>query len=142
MPIGAMLANDKAAAAFQPGDHASTFGGNHMSAAAGIAVLEAFEEDGILENAAVVGEYLQSRNAELAAKYPQYIESVRGLGLMQGIVLKDASNILPIREAAGEQGMLIISAGANVLRMVPPLILTKEQVDEAYAILDDAFAAL
>lgn len=142
MPIGAMLANDKAAAAFQPGDHASTFGGNHMSTAAGIAVLEAFEEDGILENAAVVGEYLQSKNAELAVKYPQYIETVRGLGLMQGIVLKDAANILPIREAAGEMGMLIISAGYNVLRMVPPLILTKEQVDEAFAILDKAFAML
>ena len=61
---------------------------------------------------------------------------------MQGIVLKDASNILPIREAAGERGMLIISAGANVLRMVPPLIITKEQVDEAAAILDAAFSGL
>ncbi len=142
MPIGAMLAKDKAAEAFHPGDHASTFGGNPMSAAAGLAVLEEFEDKRIVENAAEVGAYLADRSRELAEKYPQHIETVRGLGLMQGIVLNDASKILPVREEAARQGLLIISAGAQVLRMVPPLILQKEHVDEAIRILDSTLSAL
>lgn len=142
MPIGALLAKKKAADAFHPGDHASTFGGNPMSAAAGLAVLKEFEDQRIVENAAEVGAYLQERTAGLAAKYPEMIEGVRGLGLMQGIIVKDPANILRVREAAGEHGLLIISAGSNVLRMVPPLIITKEHVDEAIAILDAAFVSL
>lgn len=141
-PIGAMLAKDKAAAAFHPGDHASTFGGNPMASTAGLAVLEEIEAQNLTENARTVGAYLHGQAETLAAKYPAHIKGVRGLGLMQGIVLNNPDELLTIRLEAGKRGLLIISAGHDVLRMVPPLIIETKHIDEAMSILDEAFAAL
>ncbi|MFR5072709.1 MAG: aminotransferase class III-fold pyridoxal phosphate-dependent enzyme [Bianqueaceae bacterium] len=137
-----MLAKDKAAAAFHPGDHASTFGGNPMASTAGLAVLEEIEAQNLTENARTVGAYLHSQAETLAAKHPAHIKGVRGLGLMQGIVLNNPDELLTIRLEAGKRGLLIISAGHDVLRMVPPLIIETKHIDEAMSILDEAFAAL
>ena len=141
MPIGCMLAKDFCAKAFQPGDHASTFGGNFLSATAGLTVLEEIERMDLVKNAAENGDYLQAKAAELAKKY-DFITEVRGKGLMQGIILTEAELVGKIRVEAAKRGLLIIGAGYTALRMVPPLIISKEEIDQGIAILDEAMAAV
>lgn len=141
MPVGAMLAKDFCAQAFHPGDHASTFGGNFLSATAGLTVLSEMERLHLLENAAAQGAYMQQRAGELKKKYG-FIQEVRGLGLMQGIILSDAQLVGQIRVEAAKRGLLIIGAGYTALRMVPPLIIHREQIDEGIDILDQAMNAV
>ncbi|HEY9685899.1 MAG TPA: acetylornithine transaminase [Coleofasciculaceae cyanobacterium] len=133
-PIGAMLAVDKVAAAFQPGDHASTFGGNPMACTAGKIVLEALLQDGLLSHAAEMGTYLQMRLQELQQQFPA-IQNVRGLGLMQGIELNQP--VADIVKECLENGLLLVGAGANVIRFVPPLTVGKVEIDEALQILSN-----
>ena len=141
VPIGAMLAKDFCARAFAPGDHASTFGGNFLSAAAGLSVLEEIDRLHLLENAQLQGEYLQKLAAKLQEKY-DFITEVRGLGLMQGIILSDALLVGRIREEAAKRGLLVIGAGYTALRIVPPLVISREQIEEGMEILDQAMAAI
>lgn len=141
MPIGAMLAKDFCACAFHPGDHASTFGGNLLSSTAGLTVLDEIDRQHLLENAAEQGAYLQKRARELAEKY-DFITEVRGLGLMQGIILKEAELVGKIRVEAAKRGLLIIGAGYTALRMVPPLIIQKEEIDQGIEILDQSMVAI
>lgn len=132
VPIGALMAKDQVAQAFQPGDHASTFGGNPLACAAGLAALTALLEEGMVDNAAQVGQYFQEKLAELTGKY-DFIKEVRGKGLMIGVELSIEGQ--GIVTACQEQGLLINCAGANVLRFLPPLNIEKKHVDEAVAIL-------
>jgi acetylornithine/N-succinyldiaminopimelate aminotransferase len=135
-PIGAMLAVDKVAAAFQPGDHASTFGGNPMACTAGKIVLEALLQEGVLDHAAEMGTYLQMRLQELQQEFPA-IQNVRGIGLMQGIELNQPAAGI-VKECL-ENGLLLVGAGANVIRFVPALTVGKAEIDEALQILSDVF---
>jgi acetylornithine/N-succinyldiaminopimelate aminotransferase len=131
--IGAMMAKEEIAAVLVPGKHASTFGGNCLACAAGIAVIEAIEEDSLLENAANMGRYAQDKLNELKSKH-FIIDHVRGIGLMIGVQLKGPGK--EIVEKCLEKGLRINCTNESVLRLMPPMIVIKEQIDEAVNILD------
>ncbi len=134
LPIGAMVATEHAASAFEPGSHASTFGGNPLAMAAAHAVLEVMQEDGVLKNVTVIGEYFRKRLGKLKEKYETILE-VRGKGLLIGMEME--REVAGIIAACMEKGLLVASAGPNVLRFVPPLIIAQEDVDRAVSILDE-----
>jgi len=134
-PIGAMLAKQSAADAFVPGDHASTFGGNPLACAAALAAMRTMLEDGVVENCAHVGAYLKDKLLALQQKY-NFIREVRGLGLLLGMELTVEGGGYVKR--CQERGLLINCAAGNVLRLIPPLIITREDADRAVAILDAA----
>ena len=138
VPVGAFLMTEKVASqSLTAGDHGTTYGGNPLAAAAINKVLDLFEENHIIENVVSVGEYLAEKLDELVEKY-DCIETRRGLGLMQGLVFKDS--VAPIIQKALDKGMIIINAGTNIIRFIPPLIITKEHVDEMVAILEACLA--
>ena len=132
-PIGALLAKEKIAAAFVPGSHGSTFGGNPLACAAALATLETILNERILENCRKVGAYFLSRLGELKEKHPR-IREVRGQGLILAVELTVPG--AEFVEKCMEKGLLINSTNGNVLRFVPPLILTRQDVDKAVGILD------
>ena len=137
VPIGAMLTTDAVAAAFAPGDHASTFGGNPLATAAGNAVIDEIMENGILENVNKCGEHLTAKLNALKEKY-SHIKEVRGMGLMQGIELDiPAADVV---KTAIDNGLLLVGAGPDVVRFVPGLIITIDEIDEAMTILDKSLA--
>ncbi len=136
VPCGIMLAKEEVASAFNPGDHASTFGGNPLAAAAGNVVVDELT-GGLLENVKTQGKYLREKLEALAKKHSDVITDVRGMGLMQGIELnKPASEYIA---SAIEKGLLLVGAGSNVIRFVPSLIVTKEDIDKAVDILEKVF---
>ena len=138
LPMGACVAFSRAAGVFTPGDHAATFGGN--VAAAALAELLLSKLQALSANAAESGMYLTQKLKEIAAKYPDKASDVRGMGLMQGLDLK-----VPPRDVIAEcmkRGLLVCSAGYTVLRFVPPLIASKDDIDKAAAIVDEALSAL
>ena len=131
VPVGAFLVNDKvAASSLVPGDHGTTYGGNPLATAAVSAVLVIFEEDGIIDNVNAVAPYLRSRLEELAGSY-DFISGVRGCGLMLGMVF-DTERVKPgdVVKSALSHGLVLITAGSDVLRFLPPLVITKADVDE------------
>jgi len=136
VPIGALLIRDEIAESFGPGDHASTFGGNPLATAAGVAALTAILDEGMLENCQKVGEYFLSRLEEIKKKYP-FVQQVRGRGLILGMELKmEASSI--VKEMM-RKGFLINCTMGNVLRFLPPLIVTQEEVDQMLEALEEVF---
>ena len=136
-PIGAMIAREAYAASLGPGSHGSTFGGNPLMTAAAVAAMRALLEDGVLENCRAMGAYLRSRLEVLQAKYP-FVKEVRGRGLILGMELSlEGGGIV---KKALERGLLINCTVGTVLRFVPPLVVTREEIDEAMAILDDILA--
>jgi acetylornithine/N-succinyldiaminopimelate aminotransferase len=132
--IGAMMAKEELAAKLTPGKHASTFGGNCLACAAGVAVIEAIEEDNLLENAAKMGHYAQEKLNGLKSKH-FIIDHVRGIGLMIGIQLKGPGK--EIVDKCLDKGLRINCTHESVLRMMPAMIVTKGQIDEAVNILDE-----
>ncbi len=133
VPIGAILIKKGIAEGFKPGDHASTFGGNPLATAAGIAALSAILEEGMLQNCQSVGEYFRSRLEGLKKKYP-IIKDVRGKGLILGMELAlDGGSI--VKEMM-QRGFLINCTMGNVLRFLPPLIVTKEEIDPMLEVLE------
>lgn len=133
VPIGALCAR-KEFALFEPGDHASTFGGNPLATAAGLAVCRTLEQENLIENARVRGIQLRGHLEALQTEYPEHIEQVRGWGLIQGLVLKSVSSI-DLVKCAMSKGLLLVPAGSDVVRFVPPLVVTAEEVDQAMEIL-------
>jgi acetylornithine/N-succinyldiaminopimelate aminotransferase len=133
-PIGALLATKEVAAAFVPGSHGSTFGGNPLATAAGIAVVETILDEEILINCNRVGEYFLNRLAELKEKNDR-IREVRGRGLIIAVELTVPGADIVLK--CMKRGLLINCTGGNVLRFVPPLILTKTDVDKALGILSE-----
>lgn len=128
MPIGAFLAAGKAATAMVPGDHGTTYGGNPLVTAAAAKVLELFEKRKIVAHAGEIGGYLAQKLESLVEKYA-VVKERRGLGLIQGLEL--TIPVAPVvREALLEEKLVLISAEANVIRFVPPLVIEREQVDE------------
>jgi len=133
VPVGAFAATGKVAAAFEPGDHGTTYGGNPFVTAAVSKVFDLFESQKVLANVNEVAPYLAMKLDELVKKYDCIIER-RGMGLMQGLEFT-----IPVKDIilkAMEKGLIIISAGTNIIRFVPPLIVGKEQVDEMIVILE------
>ncbi len=132
VPIGAVVAGPKAAQIFQPGNHGTTFGGNPLATRAGVETLRIMEEDGLLENAARVGEHLRAALHRELHNVPGFIE-VRGQGLMLGIELDRPCGV--IMNQALEAGLLLSVTADSVIRLVPPLIITTAEADEIVAIL-------
>lgn len=128
VPIGAFLASGEAALAMVPGDHGTTYGGNPMVTAAAAKVLELFEKRNLVDHVKEVGGYLWTKLEELVEKY-EIITDHRGIGLMQGLELSVAAAPV-IKEALLAQKLVLISAGSNIIRFVPPLVIEKSDVDE------------
>ncbi len=135
--IGAMMATEHVAASLVPGTHASTFGGNPIACAAGIAVIEAIEEDGLLANAIEMGKYATQKLEALKEKYP-VIDHIRGKGLMIGIQLNAPG--AKIVDDCLEKGMRINCTQGNVLRFMPSMTVSKEELDEAIKILESVLS--
>jgi predicted acetylornithine/succinylornithine family transaminase len=136
VPIGAMLASEEVARGFEPGTHASTFGGNPFATAAALYVQQAIDELDLLAHCREVGAYLGAALARLAERRRPKTRGARGRGLLQGLVVEgDAAEIVARARA---RGLLVSVAGGNVVRLVPPLIVGKAEIDEAVQILDAA----
>jgi len=138
IPIGAILAKDEIAQVFVPKTHASTFGGNPVACAAAVATLETILEDGyLLEYCQRMSKYFFKKLNTLKEKYSEFIKEIRGLGLLIG--LEFLQNVDPLVKKCMEKGLLVGTAGdGSVLRFTPPLIIEKEDIDEAISILDKA----
>ena len=134
VPVGAFLMTEKVAgASLVAGDHGTTYGGNPLAAAAINKVLDLFEENHIIDNVEIVGSYLEKRLEELVDKYDM-IETRRGMGLMQGLVFsKPVGSVI---QKALDAGLVLINAGEKIIRFIPPLVITKEHVDEMITILE------
>ncbi|MDJ1463874.1 aspartate aminotransferase family protein [Nitratireductor sp. GZWM139] len=139
-PLGACLATAEAAKGMTPGTHGTTFGGNPLAMAVGNAVLDVVLEDGFLENIAARGLQLKQGLAAVADEFPDVIEGIRGEGLMIGIKCKVQN--LRLLEALRDRKMLVVPAGDNVLRLLPPLIVTEDEIREAVKRIHDAAAAV
>ena len=137
IPIGAMLCKDSCAA-FEAGNHASTFGGNPFACASALAVVRTIENENILQNVEQRGEQLRVRLRAIANKYPNLFTEVRGWGLIDGIELRSDIDLTSINfvKAAMDAGLLFAPAGTKVLRFVPPLIVSQEEIDRAANILE------
>jgi len=137
VPIGAMLATEAVAGAFVPGSHASTFGGSPLITAAAMAALTAVLEEELPERAAKIGAYFLGRLREFVGRYP-FVQEARGKGLILALELTTPAK--PIVDRCLHRGLLILTAGDQVLRFVPPLIIGEAEVDEALTILDQVLA--
>jgi predicted acetylornithine/succinylornithine family transaminase len=133
-PIGALVASDKVSKVLTPGTHASTFGGSPIVSAASLAVFEAIKKDRLLTNVNNVGAYLVKQLEGLKKKYPQVIKEIRGKGLMLGIELYIDGSKIP--QLALEEGLLINCTQKNVLRMLPPITITKKDVDSGLKLFE------
>jgi len=144
LPIGAMLTTDKLAAAFVPGTHASTFGGNPVACAAATATLKIMLADGFLAHVREMGDYTRKRLEAVREKFPHLASQVRGGGLLNGLVLTDAAleHGPAIVNAMFDKGFLINFAGGCALRFAPPLIVEKVQIDNVIAALEEVLATM
>ena len=131
VPVGAFLMTEElAASSLVPGDHGTTYGGNPLAGAAVREVLKIFEEENILENVREMGQYLDTRLKELVDEF-DCITATRGMGLIRGLVFElDKKKPADVSKAALENGLVVITAGTNVLRLLPPLVITKADIDE------------
>jgi len=134
-PIGAIAVTPKLSDVFQPGNHASTFGGTPLACAAALATLDTIEKEHLLDHATEMGALFMDGLRKLAEKHP-VIQSVRGIGLMIGIVLDIPAK--PVEVALQEKGLLSIATGEHVLRFVPPLVVAADQIQQALGLLDQA----
>ncbi|MDZ8137371.1 MAG: aspartate aminotransferase family protein [Nostoc sp. DedQUE04] len=143
VPIGAMMSK-KFCDVFQPGEHASTFGGNPFVCGVALSVCQTLERENILQNVQDRGEQLRTGLKAIAAKYPQHIGEVRGWGLINGLELRADIEITAadVVNAAIKEGVLLVPAGPKVVRFVPPLIVTEAEVNTALQAVDKAIAIL
>jgi acetylornithine/LysW-gamma-L-lysine aminotransferase len=134
LPIGMTVAKENIMSSFKVGEHSSTFSGSPLVCAAACAAINVLVEDKLAERAATLGGYFKAKLEELQAKY-KIVKEVRGLGLMLGVELRyDVRNIIL---KTMDRGLLILDAGRNVLRFLPPLVIEKEQIDKTISVLDE-----
>jgi acetylornithine/N-succinyldiaminopimelate aminotransferase len=139
VPIGAMMARGEAATTFGPGDHASTYGGNPLACAAGLAVAQYMYDFDVLSNVRARGEQLSQGLAKIAEKYPTVLGEIRGWGLLKGIeCIADDITAGDLVAAAMNEGLLLVPAGPKVVRFVPPLIVSEEEIAMALERFDAA----
>ena len=142
IPIGA-LAVKAHADLFRPGEHASTFGGNPFACRAGLTVIEEIEQRGLLEHVRRMEALLAEALTDLAIRHPQLVESARGWGLLQGLVLREeAPTAAEVVKAAMAEGLLLVPAGPKVVRLVPPLVIRPRHIRKAVKRLEKALMAL
>ncbi|ERJ76645.1 acetylornithine transaminase [Streptococcus sobrinus] len=137
VPVGAMLAKSALSPAFSYGSHGSTFGGNKLAMSASSAVLDVMIAPGFLEQAWENGNYLQDQLKKALGDNPK-VSDIRGLGYMVGI--QTTENLADLVQAARDQGLIVLTAGSDVIRLLPPLTLSKEEIDQGVAILSQVFA--
>ena len=134
-PIGAIVTNAKLADVFQPGMHATTFGGTPLACAAALATVQVIEQENLLQHASDLGARFKKGLQALVEKYPQHLAEVRGLGLMLGLVL--TSSAKPLEDNLMEMGLITLATGKQVLRFLPPLTVKPNEVDEALDMIND-----
>lgn len=139
VPVGAFAAKEEVAKALVPGDHGTTYGGNPFACAAVNEVFRQFEEKNIVGHVKVVGEYLHKALKGLEKKY-DIVKEARGIGLMQGLELTIPAGDIILK--ALDKGLILITAGQNIIRFVPPLVITEANLDEMVAILDNILAKI
>ncbi|MDH3359368.1 MAG: aminotransferase class III-fold pyridoxal phosphate-dependent enzyme, partial [Desulfobulbaceae bacterium] len=144
LPVGGMLTTEAIAASFAPGDHASTFGGNPIGCAAGLVVMDTLLSDDFLAEVKNKGEYLANKLQGLATKYPKYATGTRGMGLIQGLILttegiKHGGDLVM---TLFHKGLLLNFAGNIALRCIPPLTVSRKEIDEMIEMVDQAFSEL
>lgn len=127
VPVGAFVANKKFAEAMQPGDHGSTYGGNPFVCAAVKTVFDILEKENMLEHVQDISEYLIEQLDDIVDEF-DVVEGRRGIGLMQGLILKQEAK--PVVKALLDEGVIVVTAGTDVVRMLPPFIIQEEHVDE------------
>ncbi|MGD8320652.1 MAG: acetylornithine/succinylornithine family transaminase [Gemmatimonadota bacterium] len=137
LPMGAVVVSDRVAATLRPGDHATTFGGGPLVASVALAVTRTLTEPAFLERVETLGLHLATRLTELRDRHAS-VTDVRGLGLMRGMALDGAA--APVVARARDLGLLVVSAGPSVVRIVPPLTISAEELDEGMDILDRALS--
>jgi acetylornithine/succinyldiaminopimelate/putrescine aminotransferase len=139
VPIGALLATDRVADSFKPGNHATTFGGNPLSSAAGVAVLTEILSPGFLDRVRIMSGYLRSRLEDVAPKY-SVVRLVRGMGLMQAIELNipGADLVTMMRNS----GVLVNCTSDTVIRFLPPLVISGQEIEEMITILEASLAKI
>lgn len=141
VPIGAMCAKADVASAFEPGDHGTTFGGNPLATAAGLAVFDIYEKENLVENSAEVGKYIKDKLLKIADKYPEKIVEIRGMGLLIGIELKPEFAGVVFNKLFERKILTSLCKGVTI-RIAPPLIITKEEADMFVNELDGVLAEL
>lgn len=139
-PIGAIVAGAKLADLFQPGHHATTFGGTPLACAAALSVIEVIEEEELLVNTMMMGAYFVEGLCDIALAHKKWIAQVRGLGLLLGLVLDVPA--LPLQKKLQEKGLLTLATAGNVLRLLPPLNVSQSDVDDAVRLIGEACAEL
>ncbi len=141
-PLGACLATKDAASGMTFGVHGTTYGGNPLAMAVAESVLDVMLADGFLENSKKIGDELKNELQNLAQKFPQFIQEIRGVGMMLGIKLSDKIENTEMVKKLIELGLLVIPAGENVIRIMPPLLITSEHVKEAVSKIKAAISSL
>ena len=136
VPIGAFIVMEKVAAAFHAGDHGSTFGGNPLACAAANVVLDTIADEAFLRHVKTVGTYFKKKLADLQEKYPAHIVEVRGTGLILGMEMRQNKDAAEIARRMLEHGVIINCTAGNVLRFIPPLIFSKNEVEKLISVLD------
>jgi len=139
VPVGAFAAVKEVADAMCPGDHGTTYGGNPLATAAVCKVFEIFEKDGILDHVNEIAPYLKDKLNSLKDKFPDKIKDVRGKGLMMGMELYGPAG--DVVSKLLKKGVILISAGTNIIRFVPPLVVEKEHIDVMCEKLEEVFSA-
>ena len=141
-PIGMMLARREVADVFEPGNHASTFGGGEFVCGVALAFVNLLFNEGLLDHVVKMGDLLLSKLKALQATYPNAIADARGLGLMAGLQFRDAIAAGDVGAKLREHGLLTATAGGNVVRFVPPLVIQPADIEEAISILDNTIGQL
>ena len=136
IPIGAIVVGEKAVGAFQPGDHASTFGGNPLATRVACEVLHILLEEKVIENARIQGERILSHLFSLKDRF-SFIKEIRGIGLMLGVEIEGEAS--KIRKFSQKKGVLIGTAGNSVIRLLPPLIIKEEEINFAMKVIEESF---
>ena len=135
-PMGAMAAKSDIMNSFQPGDHASTFGGNPLACAAGLAALEVLEEERLPERARETGKWALDQMKRIMQEHPSKVVEVRGLGLMLGLQLDDQQLAIRVFERCLEEGVLVNRTAGTVIRLVPPLSISKDELSQAFSAIE------
>ncbi|VGO14978.1 Acetylornithine aminotransferase [Pontiella desulfatans] len=139
-PIGAIVAGETLSDIFQPGHHATTFGGTPLACSAAQAVIDVIEEEELLANTMIMGAYFVEGLCEIAMKHKKWIAGVRGLGLLLGLVLDVPA--APLQKKLQEKGMLALATAGNVIRLLPPLTVSQEEIDKALKLIGEACVEL
>ncbi|WP_277613395.1 acetylornithine transaminase [Brevibacillus humidisoli] len=139
-PVGAILAGEEVGEAFSPGTHGSTFGGNPLAMAAGLATLQVIEQEQLLQRVGELNRYLISRLEQIKESHPGKVTAVRGMGLLVGIELSQSA--ADVVSHVREKGVLILQAGPQVVRLLPSFVTTEAELDRLTDALDEAIAAL